>query len=166
MGRRERGDLNHEIHETHEKTRNYDIGIIQNHECTRMGTNGEKGERGFKPRNTRNTRKNTKLRYRDNSEPRMHTNGHEWGEGREGMGPCLFIYKNVNIMKRHTKSASISFRRDSLRGLFALLRLAYAMACPDVEEARQQAGGPLEVWWSLGDSNPWPIRCERIALAN
>ncbi len=53
------------------------------------------------------------------------------------MGPCLFIYKNVNIMKRHTKSASISFRRDSLRGVFALLRLAYAMACPDVEEARQ-----------------------------
>ena len=72
----------------------------------------------------------------------------------------------LEVMKRHTKSASISFRRDSLRGLFALLRLAYAMACPDVEEARQQAGGPLEVWWSLGDSNPWPIRCERIALAN
>ena len=77
---------------------------------------------------------------RDDSEPRMHTNGHEGGEGREG--PCLFIYKNVNIMKRHTKSASISFRRDSLRGLFALLRMAYAMACLRYGLPRRRRGPP------------------------
>ena len=70
----------------------------------------------------------------------MHTNGHEGGEGREG--PCLFIYKNVNIMKRHTKSASISFRRDSLRGLFALLRMAYAMACLRYGLPRRRRGPP------------------------
>ena len=63
-------------------------GMIQNHEWTRMDTNGHEWAKGEEEKGDFNHEIHEKARNdvsRDDSEPRMHTNGHEGGIEGDGI---------------------------------------------------------------------------------